>query len=132
MELWLHRSRPHRSDRENLVRSHAHPILGFADPRSVSWRQASNQFVSQPRPATEPDRSCLATHDESYVPRPREIWPAAPDRGSAQVGLPAPCRPVLINRQFFGPSADFVLQSWTKKQPNDIKRNVPLAFEPLR
>src|SRR5580692_8782144 len=90
MELWLHRSRPHRSDRENLVRSHAHPILGFAEPRSVSWRQASNQFVSQPRPATEPDRSCLATHDESYVPRPREIWPAAPDRGSAQVGLPAP------------------------------------------
>jgi MFS family permease len=31
---------------EDLVRSHAHSILGFTEPRSGSWRQVSNQFIS--------------------------------------------------------------------------------------
>jgi hypothetical protein len=38
----------------------------------------------------------------------------------------------LIDRQFFGPSADCCSSELDKKQPNDIKRNVPLAFEPSR
>ena len=33
----------------------------------------------------------------------------------------------LINRQLFGPSGDCCSSELDKKQPNDIKRNVPLS-----
>jgi len=78
-------SRAHRHGLEDLVRSHEHTLLRPTNPTSDRGRRVSNQSVSQPRPAPESDRRGLATHDEQYVSRPGEIWPATAHRDHCQI-----------------------------------------------